>query len=81
MGLSLLLHPVLLSELVYATGGIHDFLLAGIKRMTSTADIQMQIARRSRAGFEGIAAAARNGNFRVGWMDFGFHGWEPLSAW
>lgn len=81
MGIALLLHPVFLAELIHPAGSIHNFLFPGIERVASTTYIEMQIARRGRAGLEGIAATARNGNFRVVWVNVGFHRREPLSAW
>src|ERR1700727_2849278 len=45
-----LLRGVLLAELVHATAGVHDFLLARVKRMAVGADLDLQVMTDGRAG-------------------------------
>jgi hypothetical protein len=71
LGLGLL--AVLLPEFLHASGGIHDFLLAGIERMTGRADFYVQWFTERRTRSEGIPAAAGHRDIGVFRMDFRFH--------
>ena len=62
-------------ELVNLTGGIDDFLLAGVKRVATRTDFDVQIFTGRGTGFKGIAAAASHGDFLVSGMNVRFHGW------
>src|SRR5216684_9402336 len=64
---------VLLAELVHATAGIHNLLLAGIERMAVRTDLNLQILADGRAGGKSISARAGDGDFFVIRMDAGFH--------
>ena len=66
-------YRILLAELIDATAGIHNFLLARIERMTVRADFNLQILANGRAGLELIAAGASDRDDFVFWMDAGFH--------
>jgi hypothetical protein len=68
-----LFFAVTLAELIDLTGGVDDFLLAGIKRMAVRADFHMQILADSGAGFESVAAAADHVDFSILRMDVRFH--------
>src|SRR5579859_278253 len=65
---------VLLAELVHATRGVHDLLLAGEERVAAGAHFHVQVMAQGRAGLEGVAAAAGHGDGFVVRMDAGFHG-------
>jgi hypothetical protein len=65
--------PVLLSEFIDATAGIHNFLLARVERMAVGAHFDLQIMADRRASLELIAAGASNCDDFVFWMDTGFH--------
>jgi hypothetical protein len=63
---------ILLVESFNTTGGVKQFMLSGIVRMTRRADFDVDITHR-RAGFEFVAANADNFRFSVFWVNFGFH--------
>ena len=69
---------VSLGEFFNATGGIHEFLFAGEKRMTSGADTDSNVAA-SRAGVIHRSARANHVGFVVFWMDAFFHS-SKMSA-
>lgn len=65
-----------LLETLHSTGGVHQFLLAGIKRMALAADFSVDFLN-GRAGGKSIAASAFN--YGVGiklWVDGSFHNEE-----
>src|SRR6478672_8922656 len=64
---------VALPEFLDAAGGVHDLLLARIKRMASRAHLDMQRLLHGRTGGERVAAAARHLDFTVLRMNGGFH--------
>jgi hypothetical protein len=70
-----------LAEFLNATGGVHDLLLAGVKRMALRTYFNREIAASSGAGFELVTAAASNADFFVSWMDFWFHFHYSLQGW
>ena len=65
---------VLLAELVDATGGVEDLLLARVERMAVRADFDLQVVSQSRARLERIPARAGDTDFFVIGMRIGFHG-------
>jgi hypothetical protein len=72
------LDSVSAAEFVDSAGGIHNFLLASIKRMASGADVQADgIGFQRRTGLERITAAARHREVLVGGMYVCFHGRVP----
>lgn len=75
-----LLARVLLAELVDATCGIDDLLLAGKERVAGRADIKVQIIARGGLGLKTVTAATVNGNLAVIGVNFRFHG-EPHLTW
>jgi hypothetical protein len=74
------LGAVFLTELVYATGSIHNLLGTGIKRMAFGAHFDMQgwFAHHG-LGLEGVTATASYGEFLVVWMDICFHDFFPYE--
>jgi hypothetical protein len=59
---------------VNPSGGVHQFLFSGKKRMTFGTNFDVQfLAFHGRTGFEIVAASAANCNFMIIWMYFGFH--------
>lgn len=46
--------------------------------MARRADVQMEIAPQRRAGSERVAAAARDGDLLILWVNLGFH--VPISV-
>ena len=64
---------ILLAEFIHAASGIHDFLFAGEKWMTTGTNFHVQISTQSGACDEAIATAASDGNFLVFRVDAGFH--------
>jgi hypothetical protein len=70
---------VLLAELVDATGGIDDLLLAGVERMTVRAHLDLQVVPQGRAGLEGVPAGAADGDLFVLGMGGRFHGQLAVS--
>jgi hypothetical protein len=64
---------VLLAEFFHASGGIHDFLLAGIEGMACGADFNMQRFAHRGTRRERIPTAAGHRDIGVLGMDFGFH--------
>ena len=72
--ISRLAHAVLAAELVDATTGIDDLLLARIERMTGGADLDHEVFAERRARREFIAATTGDLDVRIVGMDIGFHG-------
>jgi hypothetical protein len=66
---------VFLAELVDATAGIHDFLLARVEGMAVGANFDLQVLTDGRTRFELVAAGARDRDRFIVWVDAGFH-WE-----
>lgn len=64
---------VFLAEFIHATGGIHDFLFTGEKRMATGADFHVQIPAQGGARDEAVATAASHGDFLIFGVDTGFH--------
>src|SRR5271169_5846749 len=64
---------VLLAKFVDAATGVHDFLLAGVKRMAVRADFYLQVVSDGRASLELIPASASDGDVMVFGMNAGFH--------
>lgn len=62
------------AELVDLASGIHDFLLTGVERVAGGADFDTEVASSCGACFEGITAAAGDGDLFVLWVYFRFHG-------
>src|SRR5882672_12602763 len=71
---------ILLAELIDATAGIHNFLLAGIERMAVGANLDLQILADGRASLEMVAAGTSDRDDFVFWMDAGFHGNLDVSV-
>ena len=65
---------VALTELVYATAAIYDFLFAGVKRMAIGADLYIEIAGKRRSGHESVPTVAGYIDIAVGWVNIWFHG-------
>ena len=64
---------VALTEFLNAASGVHDFLLASVKRMAVRADLDMQCLVDSRSSLEGVTTAASDLDFKVFGVDAGFH--------
>jgi hypothetical protein len=69
----LLADAVFAAELVDATAGIDDFLLAGVKRMTCRADLDVEVVTQRGAGREFVTAATGNFHFLVVGVYLGLH--------
>src|ERR1700730_10836465 len=69
---------VALSELFDATGSVYEFLFAGEKRMTSSADTDSNVAA-GRAGVIHRAARANDVGLVIFWMNACFHS-SKMSA-
>jgi hypothetical protein len=65
---------VLLAELVHATAGVDDLLLARVERMAVGADLDLQVMTQRGARNEGVTAAADHVDLFVLRMDTVFHG-------
>src|ERR1700744_2923439 len=65
---------ILFAELIDATAGIHNFLLAGIERMAAGTNFDLQILTDGRTRLELVAAGARDRDLLVIGMNAGFHG-------
>ena len=68
---------VLLAELVDATAGVHDLLLAGVERMAGRADFNLQVVTERRTRLEGIPAGAGDRDGFVIGVDGGLHDARP----
>ena len=66
-----------LLELLDATGGVHDFLLAGIERMAVGADLDLQVLGKCRACLELVATTANHVYLVVFRVNFWFHSDVP----
>ena len=64
---------VFLVELLDATSGVDDLLLARVERMAGGADFDVKRLLHRRLGLEHAAARARDFDFVVIGMDIGFH--------
>jgi hypothetical protein len=73
-------HRISLAELIDATAGIHNFLLAGIERMAVGTNFDLQILANGRASLELIAAGTSDRDDFIIWMDAGFHGNLDMSV-
>jgi hypothetical protein len=67
------LHAVFLAEFLDATGGVHDFLLAGVERVAFGTHFDVQVFAARGAGFKLVAATACYGDGAVVRMNVGFH--------
>src|SRR5947207_13233356 len=63
---------IALGEFFYATGRVHEFLFAGEKRMTSSANTDSNVTTR-RAGVIDRAARADDIGFVILWVNACFH--------
>lgn len=72
-------HAVFFAELVDPACRIYDFLLPGIKRVTTGADFHVQIFPEGRTGFKRVSARAGHVDFCVVWVDIRFHGNFPAA--
>jgi hypothetical protein len=68
-----LFFAVALAEFVDLPGGVHDFLLTGIKWVAVRADFHVQVATDRGAGLEAVAAAADHVDFSILGVDIRFH--------
>ncbi len=64
---------VLFAEFVDAAAGIHDLLLAGVKRMAVRTNFDLQILPDGRAGLELVSAGTSDRDLFVLWVNAGFH--------
>jgi hypothetical protein len=64
--------PIFSPETLHSTGGIHQFLLSGEKRVTSRADFHADILHR-RAGVDHVAAGAGDVGVEILGMNLFFH--------
>jgi len=69
----ILTHTVLLAELVYASTGIDDLLLAGVKRVARGAHFNEEVLAEGRACCELVATTTGDFNVVVIGMYVGFH--------
>jgi hypothetical protein len=67
-------HSILASELINATAGVNDLLLARVKRVTRRAHFDKEIVAEGRTGFKFIAATTGDLNGVVIGVSIGFHG-------
>ena len=65
---------VLLAELVDATRGVEELLLARVERVAVRAHFDLQVVTQRRTRLEGVAAGAAHVDFLVIRMRIGFHG-------
>jgi hypothetical protein len=75
---------VFLAEFFHSSRGVHDFLLAGVKRVAYRAYFDVQRLAQRGAGFEFVAAAAGYCDFFVFRVDIRFHRLflaEPEGPW
>ena len=72
LDLALTFETVSLSEFLYASCCVDEFLLPGKERVTVRTDIDMDVAHRG-AGFRGITASTDNLGLLVLWMNAWFH--------
>jgi len=73
---------VFLAELFNTTCCVHNFLCAGVERVTFRANFNTQsFLRHNRFGFEAITAAASHGKFLIIWMDVCFHFHSLRVVW
>lgn len=72
MDLAFAFEAVSLSEFLYASRCVDEFLLPGKERVTVRTDIDMDVAHRG-AGFRGITASTDNLGLLVLWMNAWFH--------
>lgn len=70
---------VSLSELLYASCCVNEFLLAGKERVTVGTDIDVDVADGG-AGLRCIATGADNLSLLILWMDALFHDYLTISA-
>ena len=64
---------IALVEAIDASCGVDQFLLAGKERMTSGADLDVQIALLGGARLERLATSTGNGYIDVFWVNSWFH--------
>ena len=67
----MLLGAVATAEFVYLASGVHDLLLAGVKRVASAADFDTEVTPGGGPGLELVAATAGDNNLLVLGMDIG----------
>ena len=65
---------VLLAELVYATAGVDDLLLARVERVAGGAHFDVEDAAKRRPRREFVSATADHLSVFVARVDVGFHG-------
>jgi hypothetical protein len=68
---------VLAAELVYATAGVDDLLLAGVKRVARGADFNVEFLTEGRTRFELVTATTDDLDGFVIGVNIGFHGGSP----
>ena len=68
--------PIALPELLYTTGGIHELLLAGEKRMTVPADFDRQLVLRA-ARLERVSTRTRDDTLHILGMNLLLHDSAP----
>ena len=73
MPIDALFGAVTSTEFVDLTSCVHDFLLAGIKRMAGGADFNADIFTGGRASYESVATATRDVDLFLLWVDIRFH--------
>ena len=81
--IDLFAHVTTLVELVYASAGIYQLLLAGKERMALGANIHAKLAigiTLGRTSGEGLTASAANLYFLVIGMDSSFHDFTSFRA-
>jgi hypothetical protein len=71
---------VTLAEFLDAASGVHNLLLARIKRVAVRADFNMQRTAKRRTRFERIAATASHFNLIVFRVNIGFHQSHPFQG-
>jgi cytochrome b561 len=67
-------HSVFLTEAIHAAAGIKHLLFAGVKRMTLSANLDVQFPARRGTRFKTVATAAGHLDLFVFRMDICFHG-------
>src|SRR5215471_6963032 len=65
---------VFLAKLLDPAGAVDDLLAAGVERMASGADLDVQVLAERRARLEGTPARAGDGDLFVVRVNLGFHG-------
>ena len=68
-----ILHTVFLAEFLNTASSIHDLLLTSVERVALRTNFYVEVLTRSGTSLELVATAASDCDFRIIWMNIGFH--------